>query len=230
MEEYTNRGTVMNLTLSNCTVINRGTIMHLGGNDNQIENRGSIMHNNGGRVIIMGTGCKTESPQPQERIIYKDRIVYRDRIQYRDKVIYRDRPSSKKAQQVKDLENELSQLKERIKDSKEGQKITQLENNIIFYECRNSELKQEIELLKAELEGTERTKLLKEIQRLQENLQRSENRERTSREQQYKKGYQAGVVDGSNKKKEVFDWGVRPSKEQAEAVVSQLRIWLDCEE
>ena len=73
-------------------------------------------------------------------------------------------------------------------------------------------------------------KLLKEIEDLKENLQRSKNRERTSREQQYKKGYQAGVVDGSNKKKEVFDWGVKPSKKQAAALLSQLKVWLDCED
>ena len=220
MNEFTNRSTIMHLELSNCTVINRGTIMHLDGNDNQVENRGTIVHNEGGRVIVMGSGM-IQQPQPQ----IKEKIVYRDRVVYRDRTVYKSN-----TEDVQKLKQQIQILQNKMKSSEDARYVQSLENKIVFYENRNAELKNEIENLKIDLENTSRTKLLKEIEDLKENLQRSKNRERTSREQQYKRGYQAGVVDGSNRKKEVFDWGVKPSKEQATALLSQLKVWLDCED
>ena len=219
MAEYTNRGTVMHLELNNCTVLNYGTIMHLDGESCQVENKGSIMHNDGGRVIIMGSGI---SPQPQ----IKERIVYRDRV------VYRDRPTfnNEKTERVRELEEKVQDLKRQLRKTTDLEKLQRLENKIKYYEYVNQEQKETIEQLQNELDATDRVKLLKKIEDLKEKLQRSKNRERTSREQQYAKGYQAGVVDGSNRKKEVFDWGVRPTKEQAEAIIKQLRIFLDCEE
>ncbi len=112
----------------------------------------------------------------------------------------------------------------------EARNTERLEKIICFLENANRELKKDVEDLKADLEAADRMKLLREIEELKEKVQRSESRERISRHQQYIKGYQTGVVDGSNKKKEMFDWGVRPTKEQAEALMKQLRIWLDCED
>lgn len=217
--EYTNRGTIMHLTLHNCTVQNNGTIMHLDGEGNHINNKGSIMHNDGGRVIIMGAGTYQQQPV-KEKIVYQDRIVYRDR----------PTPSKKDAQRIKRLEEQVENLKEQIRKSTKARNAERLENTISFLENANRELKNNIEELKADLEAADRMKLLREIEELKEKVQRAKNRERISRHQQYEKGYQAGVVDGSNKKKEVFDWGVRPTKEQAEALMKQLRIWLDCED
>lgn len=225
MADYFNSGTIMHLTLHDCTVINRGTIMHLDGENNQVENKGSIMHNDGDRVILMGSGIN-QQPQVKEKIVYKDRIVYRDRV------IYRDRPSQKNcnSNRVRELENKVEELKAMLKKSSDFNKVQRLENKVCYYETTNSELKAEIKYLKEELDSTDRQKLLSKVERLKDDLERSRNRERTSRHQQYELGYQAGVVDGSNKKKEVFDWGVRPTKEQAEALMKQFLIWLDCEE
>ncbi len=217
--EYQNKGTVMHLTLHNCTVQNSGTIMHLDGEGNHINNQGSIMHNDGGRVVVMGTGTYHQQPI-KEKIIYRDRIVYRDH----------PTPSRKDTQRIKRLEEEIEYLKERIRNSTAASHTERLENTIKYLEKANHELKMNIEELKADLEATDRMKLLREIEELKEKVQKAKNRERTSRTQQYEKGYQAGVVDGSNKKKEVFDWGVRPSKEQAEALMKQFRIWIDYEE
>lgn len=219
MGEYVNRSTVMHLELSNCTVINRGTIMHLDGCANQIENRGTIVHNEGGRVIVMGSGVPQQQPQVREKIVYRDRVVYKDRTVYKTNNA-----------EVEKLKHQVQQLQSQIRASEDARYTHQLENKINFYESRNAELKMEIDSLKEELENTSRTKLLKQIEDLKESIRRSENRERVSRDQQYKKGYQAGVADGSNRKKEVFDWGVRPSKEQAEKLLNQLKVWLDCED
>ena len=220
MEGYTNRGTVMHLTLHGCTIINQGTIMHLDGENNQIDNKGSIMHNDGGRVIIMGSGTY-QSPQPHTQI--KKKVVYRDRIVYKDRPVYN-------TQRIEELEQTIKKLKKQIRTSSDVENIQRLENKISYYEGLNFELKRDIDELHKELGNTERLKLLKEIENLKDRLKMSENRERTSRKQQYEKGYQAGVVDGSNKKKEVFDWDIKPTKEQAETLMKQLRIWLDCED
>lgn len=219
MGEYVNRSTVMHLELSNCTVINRGTIMHLDGCANQIENRGTIVHNEGGRVVVMGSGVSQQQPQVKEKIVYRDRVVYKDRTVYKTNNA-----------EVEKLQHQVQQLQSQIRSSEDARYTHQLENKINFYESRNAELKREIDSLKEELENTSRTRLLKQIEDLKESIRRSENRERVSRDQQYKKGYQAGVADGSNRKKEVFDWGVRPSKEQAEKLLNQLKVWLDCED
>jgi len=221
MTEFTNRGTMMHVGLSNCTVINRGTIMHLNGNNIQVENRGTIMHNNGGRVIVMGSGVAQQQPQPE----IKERVIYRDRVVYRDKIVYKTDKSK-----VEELKIQIQKLKVKIDSSENATYLNQLENEVNYYKNRNAELKQEVEDLRTDLENTSRMRLLREIENLKESLKRSENRERISRDQQYERGYQAGVVDGSNKKKEVFDWGVRPSKEQAAALLSQLKLWLDCED
>ena len=219
MGEYVNRSTVMHLELSNCTVINWGTIMHLDGCANQIENRGTIVHNEGGRVIVMGSGVSQQQSQVKEKIVYRDRVVYKDRTVYKTNNA-----------EVEKLQYQVQQLQSQIRASEDAKYTHQLENKINFYESRNAELKMEIDSLKEELENTSRTRLLKQIENLKESIRRSENRERVSRDQQYKKGYQAGVADGSNRKKEVFDWGVRPSKEQAEKLLNQLKVWLDCED
>ena len=217
MDEYTNRGTIMHLTLRDCTVINRGTIMHLDGHDNNVENRGYITHNEGGRVVIMGNNCN-QTQQVKEKVVYRDRVIYRNR------------PVYKNSNEVGELQEKLRQMKKKLKDSADAQHVQGLENKIAYYENQNAKLKRNVEDLQREIDNTERQKLLKQIDNLKEQLKRSENRERTSRKQQYERGYQAGVVDGSNKKKEVFDWGVRPTKEQAEAIMRQLLIWLDCED
>ena len=195
--------------------------MHLNGNNIQVENRGTIMHNNGGRVILMGSGVAQQQPQPE----IKEKVIYRDRVVYRDKIVYKTDKSK-----VEELKIQIQKLKVKINSSENATYLNQLENEVNYYKNRNAELKQEVEDLRTDLENTSRMRLLREIEDLKESLKRSENRERISRDQQYQRGYQAGVVDGSNKKKEVFDWGVRPSKEQAAALLSQLKLWLDCED
>lgn len=220
MSNYSNSGTVMHLTLHECTVINHGTIMHLDGNNNQIDNKGSIMHNDGGRVIIMGSGTSQQHQPIKEKIVYRDRVVYKNKP-------VRD---NNDVRRINELEQQVMKLKTSLKASKDTAIIENLENRIESYESDMRKLQEQNALLTEELESTERTKLLSQIEDLKEKLKRSENRERTSRRQQYQRGYQKGVVDGSNKKKEVFDWGLRPTKEQAEALMKQLRIWLDCED
>ena len=219
MENYVIKGTIMHLTLRNCTVENHGTIMHLDGNENHIDNKGYIMHNNGGKVIIMGSGTDQQQPV-KEKIVYRDKIVYRNR-QTRSKC---------DSQYVRNLEEKVETLREQIKASSDVKNIERLQKTVNYLDSVNRELKKYIEELKTELESVENMKLLREIEELKEKVKKAENRERVSRTQQYEKGYQAGVVDGSNRKKEVFDWGVRPSKEQAEAIMKQLRIWLDRED
>lgn len=217
MQEYNNSGTVRHLTLNGCTVINRGTIMHLNGSNNQIENDGTIMHNNGGRVIVMGSGV--DSPQIKEKIVYRDRVIYRDR----------PISNTEKSERIKELEKEVRELKKKLKLSPEYEKMERLENRCNYYENAYYNQKEEIEQLQQELSAADRIKLQQQIEKLTEELHRSRNRERTSREQQYAKGYQAGVADGSNRKKEVFDWGVKPTREEARMLMKQLRIWLECE-
>lgn len=217
MQEYNNSGTVMHLTLNGCTVINRGTIMHLNGSNNQIENDGTIMHNNGGRVIVMGSGV--DSPQIKEKIVYRDRVIYRDR----------PISNTEKSEHIKELEKEVRELKKKLKLSPEYEKMERLENRCNYYKNAYYNQKEEIEQLQQELSAADRIKLQQQIEKLTEELHRSRNRERTSREQQYAKGYQAGVADGSNRKKEVFDWGVKPTREEARMLMKQLRIWLECE-
>lgn len=220
MSNYSNSGTVMHLTLHGCTVINHGMIMHLDGNNNQIDNKGSIMHNDGGRVIIMGSGTSQQHQSIKEKIVYRDRVVYKNKP-------VRD---NNDVRRINELEQQVMKLKTSLKASKDTAIIENLENRIESYESDMRKLQEQNTLLTEELERTERTKLLSQIEDLKEKLKRSENRERTSRRQQYQRGYQKGVLDGSNKKKEVFDWGLRPTKEQAEALMKQLRIWLDCED
>lgn len=134
------------------------------------------------------------------------------------------------AEDINKLKLQIQQLQNLIKESENTRYVYELENRVIYLDTRCAELKNKLECLKKELENSNRTRLLEEIEKLKEHLKRSKNRERVSRNQQYDKGYQAGVVDGSNKKKEVFDWGVKPSREEAEALLSQLKIWLDCED
>ena len=169
----------------------------------------------------MGSGVAQQQPQPE----IKERVIYRDRVVYRDKIVYKTDKSK-----VEELKIQIQKLKVKIDSSENATYLNQLENEVNYYKNRNAELKQEVEDLRTDLENTSRMRLLREIENLKESLKRSENRERISRDQQYERGYQAGVVDGSNKKKEVFDWGVRPSKEQAAALLSQLKLWLDCED
>lgn len=208
MKEYCNEGTVMQLESTNCTIINKGTIMHVDGCNNLIENYGTIMGGNG-----------NVQPQVKQKIVYRERVVYRDRP-----------TDESKSDVVNKLKLQIQQLVRHIKESENAKYLHRLENMVNFYENRCAQLNNELKCLKEELENTSRLRLLEQIEELKETLKRSENRERVSRNQQYDKGYQAGVVDGSNKKKEVFDWGVKPSKEEAAALLSQLKIWLDCED
>ena len=218
MQEYSNSGTVMHLTLNGCTVINRGTIMHLNGSNNQIENDGTIMHNNGGRVIVMGSGV--DSPQIKEKIVFRDRIIYRDR----------PTDSANKPERIRELEKEVQELKKKLKRTPKNEEVEHLENRCNYYEAAYYKQKEEIEQLQLELSAVDRIKLIEQIEQLREELKRSRNRERTCRDQQYAKGFQAGFVKGSNKKKEVFDWGIKPTKEQAEMLLKQFKVFLDCED
>ena len=217
MQEYINKGTMMHLTLNGCTILNQGTIMHLNGENIQIDNKGTIMHNDGGRVIIMGSGCNQS--QTKEKVVYRDRVIYRDRPIF----------GTEKSEQLRELEREVKELKQQLKRTPAYEKIERLENKCRYFENAYYSQKKEIEQLQQELSAADRIKLQQRIEQLTEELKRSKNRERTSREQQYAKGYQAGVVDGSNRKKEVFDWGVKPTREQADMMMKQLRIWLECE-
>ncbi len=171
MSNYSNSGTVMRLTLHECTVINHGTIMHLDGNNNQIDNKGSIMHNDGGRVIIMGCGTSQQHQPIKEKVVYRDRVVYRNKPVRDDDDIRR----------INELEQQVKKLKTSLKASKDTSIIENLENRIEAYESDMRNLQEQNALLLEELESTERTKLLSQIEDLKEKLKRSENRERTSR-------------------------------------------------
>lgn len=198
----------MNLEATNCTIVNKGTIMNIGGCSNVIENYGTVM----------GGYCQAQ-PQVHEKVVYRDRVVYRNRP-----------PGKSNLDDVNVLKQQIQKLISQIKSSKNASIVHRLENDVSFYKKQCTELKKELERLKEELEDTNRTKLLKQIEELEENLKRSMNRERVSKQQQYEKGYQAGIVDGSNRKIEVFDWGVKPSREEAAALLKQIKIWLDCED
>ena len=217
MKQYLIKGTVMNLVLENCWISNNGTIMHIGGSNNHIENRGTITHNEGGRVFIMGGDLKQST---NEKVVYKDRIIYRDRTIR----------SMKDIRRIRELEERVQDLKQMIRDTSNINEIQRLRNKVGYLENINKEQEKQIKELEKMLDSTDRQELLNKIEDLKSSLKRSENRERTSRTQQYEKGYQAGVCDGSNKKKEVFDWGVKPKKEEAEKLLKQLRFLLDCED
>ena len=187
--------------------------MHLTLHGCTIINQGTIMHLDGENNQIDNKGSimhndggrviimgSSTYQSPQPHTQIKEKVVYRDRIVYKDKPVYN-------THRIEELEQTIKKLKKQIRTSSDVENMQRLENKISYFEGLNFELKRDIDELHKELENTERT----------------------SRKQQYEKGYQAGVVDGSNKKKEVFDWGVKPTKEQAEALMKQLRIWLDCE-
>lgn len=208
MADFCNDGTIMQLELSGCTIVNRGTIMNIDGSNNFINNYGTIMG-----------GPGNARPQVKEKIVYRDRVVYRDR------------PSDvPKSEEVVRLKLQIQQLLAQINSSKKPNYVRKLESQVAYYEKHCTALQNELECMRAELENTARMKILKEIDELREALRRSENRERVSKQQQYEKGYQAGIVDGSNRKIEVFDWGVKPSREEAAALLKQIKIWLDCED
>lgn len=173
----------------------------------------------GGQVVIT---------TPDSQLSQNEKVVYRDKVIYKDRIVYRHNPSD--SEKIRVLEEKLEILNKRLKDSSDNAQIQNLTKMVVSLTNKNKEQEETIKQLKADLEADDRQKLHKKIECLEESLRRSQNRERTSRQQQYKRGYQAGVVDGSNRKKEVFDWGCRPTKEQAEALLSQFQIFLDCEE
>jgi len=175
--------------------------MHLTLHNCTVQNNGTIMHLDGEGNHINNKGSIMHNDGG--RVIIMGAGTYQQQP-VKEKIVYQDRIvyRDRPTPSKKDAQR-IKKLEEQVENLKE-----QIRKST---EARNAE---RLENTISFLENANR-ELKNNIEELKADLE---------------KGYQAGVVDGSNKKKEVFDWGVRPTKEQAEALMKQLRIWLDCED
>ena len=134
----------------------------------------------------------------EPKVVYRDRIVYRDVIKYRDKVVIRDR---------EDCQRELRELRGAAK----------------WWQAKADALEEENKELKQELEDTERTKLLREIEDLQDKLKASHNREQVLIHQRKESDRRAQQTIAT-----VWD-EYRPTKEACRQLYENLKAFLDCE-
>ena len=185
-----------------------GGVVSIPGDTEHIEMHGGIIHLYGkvGRLIQHGGIVKhyadvdgrPQQPQQQPKVEYRDRIVYRDVIKYRDKVVIRDR---------EDCQRELRELRGGVK----------------YWQDKAEALSKENRELKQELDDTERTKLLREVEDLQIKLKASHNREQVLIHQRREAEKRAQQTIAS-----AWDQ-YRPTKEACRQVYENLKAFLDCE-
>lgn len=185
-----------------------GGVVSIPGDTECIEMHGGIIHLYGkvGRLIQHGGIVKRyadvdgrpQQPQQQPRVEYRDRIVWKDKVVYRDKVVIRDR---------EDCQRELRELRGAAK----------------YWQAKAEALSEENRELKQELEDTERTKLLREVEDLQIKLKASHNREQVLIHQRREAERRAQQTIAS-----AWDQ-YRPTKEACRQVYENLKAFLDCE-
>ena len=127
-----------------------------------------------------------------------NKVEYRDRVVYKDRVVIRDR---------EDCQQELRQLRGAVK----------------WWEAKAETLEEENKELKQELEDTERTKLLREIEGLQDKLKAALNREQVLIHQRKDAERRAQQTIAT-----VWD-EYRPTKEDCRQLYKNLKSYLDCE-
>ena len=217
MSAYDNNGIISHLTLNGCTVINHGTIAHLDGTNNHIDNRGTIAHNEGGRVIVAGSYQRME---PQVKVVYKDRIVYRDRVVYKDKIQWRDRVIYKNSdklaeKQRKAYQEDIAELRTSNDD---------LRDKLGWANHVANDLRCRVQHLEELLEHSDRRQMEEKIAELQEQLKRSENRERV-----LKMKADDAIREAQIAKSQVWD-DFKPTKEQVKAYYKATLAMMDCED
>ena len=158
---------------------------------------GRLIHHGG--IINRFADVDGRPQQPQQpRVEYRDRIVYRDVIKYRDKVVIRDR---------EDCQRELRELRGAAK----------------YWQDKAEALSEENKELKQELDDTERTKLLREVEDLHIKLKASHNREQVLIHQRREAEKRAQQTIAS-----AWDQ-YRPTKEACRQLYENLKAFLDCE-
>ena len=123
---------------------------------------------------------------------------------YRDRVIYKDREVEKISE---DCQQELRQLRGAVK----------------WWKAKAETLEEENKELKQELEDTERNKLLREMESLQDKLKAALNREQVLIHQRKEADRRARQTIGK-----VWD-EYRPTKEACRRVYENLKAFMDCE-
>ena len=179
-----------------------GGIISIPGDTESIDMHGGIinLYGNVGRLIqhggIINRFARSSEPKIQyrDRVIYKDRVVYRDR----DKVVVRDR---------EECQSELRELRGACK----------------WWKAKADALEEENKELKQELEDTERTKLLRDIEDLQDKLKAALNREQVLIHQRKDADRRAQQTIAT-----VWD-EFRPTKEACRQLYENLKAFLDCE-
>ena len=182
-----------------------GGVVSIPGDTERIEMHGGIINLYGrvGRLIqhggIINRFADTDGQsQQQPKVEYRDRIVYRDVIKYRDKVVIRDR---------EDCQKELRELRGAVK----------------YWQSKADDLEQENKDLKQYLDDTERDKLLREIEDLQDKLKAALNREQVLIHQRKEADHRAQQTIAT-----VWD-EYRPTKEACRQLYENLKAFLDCE-
>ena len=180
-----------------------GGLIDIPGGAETVEIHGGVINLYGrvGRLIQQGgiinrfaeMGVKQEP-----KVVYRDRTVWRDKIVYRDKVVIRDREECQK---------ELRELRGASK----------------WWQAKADALEAENKELRKELEDTERTKLLREIEDLQDKLKAARNREHVLIQQRKDADRRAQQTIAN-----VWD-EYRPTKEACRQLYENLKAFLDCE-
>lgn len=185
----------------------QGGIVSIPGDTESIDMHGGIINLYGrvGRLIQHGgiinrfADADGQLQQPQQpKVEYRDRIVWKDKVVYRDKVVIRDR---------EDCQKELRQLRGAVK----------------YWQSKADNLEQENQELKQYLDDTERTKLLREIEDLQDKLKAALNREQVLIHQRKDADRRAQQTIAT-----VWD-EYRPTKEACRQLYENLKAFLDCE-
>ena len=167
-----------------------------------VEIHGGVINLYGrvGRLIQHGGIINRFAKSSEPKVEYRDRVVYKDRVIYRDreKVVVRDR---------EECQSELRELRGAAK----------------WWQAKADALEEENKELKQELEDTERTKLLREIEDLQDKLKAALNREQVLIHQRKEADRRAQQTIAN-----VWD-EYRPTKEACRQLYDNLKAFLDCE-
>ena len=179
-----------------------GGIVSIPGDTESIDMHGGIinLYGNVGRLIQHGGIINRFDRSSEPKVQYRDRVVYKDRVVYRDreKVVVRDR---------EECQRELRELRGAFK----------------WWKAKADALEDENNELKQELEDTERTKLLREIEDLQDKLKAARNREHVLIQQRKEADRRAQQTIAT-----VWD-EFRPTKEACRQLYENLKAFLDCE-
>ena len=179
-----------------------GGIISIPGDTESIDMHGGVinLYGNVGRLIQHGGIINRFARSSEPKVQYRDRVVYKDRVVYRDreKVVVRDR---------EECQSELRELRGAVK----------------WWKAKADALEEENNELKQELEDTERTKLLREIEDLQDKLKAALNREQVLIHQRKEADRRAQQTIAN-----VWD-EYRPTKEACRQLYDNLKAFLDCE-